>query len=386
MDTEPPNLHAVANSSSEATPAITAAATVNLANLRHNVRFLQKQAGPAELMAVIKADAYGHGALPITRALRQEGLHRFAVANLPEAVALREAGIDDPVLVFAGPLPEYLPAYAEYDLDVTVSSTGAARIIIEQALPLRAHVKVDTGMSRLGIPPADAAGVVRRLSAAPHVTVAGLWTHFASADEEDLSFTQQQLDRFQRVVDRVGSAAKHAHVANSAGLLALPDQVTDFPAPLIRTGLALYGLAPRPGMPRAEALRPVMQFTSRITHLKTVPAGTPVSYGRTWEADRPTRLATVGAGYADGYRRLLSNRAEVGIAEGRYPVVGNVCMDMFMVDLGPPDTAPDVEVGDDVVLFGQNGPAASEVAAWAETITYEICTGVGPRVPRQYVD
>ena len=385
MTTGSPNLRAVAGSSSKASSSITAAATINLANLRRNARCLQEQAGPAELMGVVKADAYGHGVLPVTRALRQEGLRRFAVANLPEAIALREAGIDDPLLVFAAPLPEYLPAYAEYDLGVTVSSAGVAQTMIEQALPLRAHVKVDTGMSRLGLSPSDAAGVVNRLAAAPHVTVAGLWTHFASADEEDLSFTQRQLDCFQRVVDRAGAAAEHVHVANSAGLLALPDQVADFPAPLIRTGLALYGLAPRPGMPRAEALRPVMQFTSRITHLKTIAAGTPVSYGRTWKADRPTRLATVGAGYADGYRRLLSNRAEVGIAGGRYPVVGNVCMDMFMVDLGPPGPAPDVEVGDEVVLWGRNGPSANEVAAWAETITYEVCTGIGPRVPRRYI-
>ena len=384
MATEPSSSRALAASSSEEGPAITAAATINLANLRHNARYLQEKAGPAELMGVVKADAYGHGALPVTRVLRQEGIGRFAVANLPEAIALREAGVSDPILVLAAPLPEYLPAYAEHDLDVTVSSTDVANAIIEQALPLRAHVKVDTGMSRLGIPPSDAARIVDQLASTPPVTVDGLWTHFSSADEQNLSFTRRQLDDFQRVVDRAGAAARHVHVANSAGLLALPDQVVDFPAPLIRTGLALYGLAPRPGMPRAEALRPVMQFTSRVTHLKTIPAGTPVSYGRTWEADRPTRIATVGAGYADGYRRLLSNRAEVGIGGRRYPVVGNVCMDMFMVNLGPPGAAPDVEVGDEVVLFGRNGPSASEVAAWAETITYEICTGIGSRVPRHY--
>lgn len=370
---------------------LTATATVNLDHLRHNARMLQERAGRAAVMGVVKANAYGHGAVPVARALRDEGIRRFAVANLPEALELREAGFEEPIQVFAAPLPAYLPAYAAHDLGVTVSSTDVADAVIRAARehePLRVHVKVDTGMGRIGVAPAEAADVAERLANARGVQLDGLWTHLSSADEEDLSFTHRQLDWFDSVVDAVGHHAAHVHVANSAGLLALPHRTTRYPRPIVRIGLALYGLAPRPGMPSADDLLPVLRLTSRVTHVKTVAPGTPISYGRTWYADRTTRIATVGAGYADGYPRLVSNRAVVGINGRRYPVVGAVCMDMFMVDLGPPASSgdrPQVEAGTEVVLFGAGGPSTDEVAAWAETITYEICTGVGPRVPRRYV-
>lgn len=342
-------------------------------------------------MGVVKADAYGHGAVPVARALQEEGIRRFAVANLPEALELREAGFEEPIQVFAAPLADYLPAYAAHDLGVTVSSPAVAEAVIRTAQEgesLRVHVKVDTGMGRVGVSPTEAAAVVERLADARGVHLDGLWTHLSSADEEDLSFTHRQLDRFDAVVDAVGHHAAHVHVANSAGLLALPRRTTRYRHPIVRIGLALYGLAPRPGMPGTEDLLPVLGLSSLVTHVKTVEPGTPVSYGRTWHADRTTRIATVGAGYADGYPRLVSNRAVVGINGRRYPVVGAVCMDMFMVDLGPPastSVGSPVEAGTEVVLFGAGGPSTDEVAAWAETITYEICTGVGPRVPRQYL-
>ena len=373
-------------------PPISVEASVDLNRLRHNTRVLQKRAGNAALMGVVKANAYGHGLLRITRALQREGVHFFAVANLPEALRLRRAGVDDRILLFAAPLREYLPTYAEHDLEVTVSSPAVADAVIETARtdgPLRVHVKVETGMGRLGVPLDAAPDVLRSLAGASGVTLAGLWTHFATADEEDLAFTRAQLSRFHRLLNAVDDVpVEHLHVSNSAGLMALPDEVTDFAHPLVRTGLALYGIAPRPGMPGADQLRSAMRVTARLTHLKTVEPGATVSYGRTWQADRPTRIATVGAGYADGYPRLVSNRAEVGIRDRRYAVVGNVCMDMFMVDLGAPapsNPGMEAEVGDEVVLFGEGGPSAHEVAGWAETIPYEVCTRVGPRVPRRYL-
>lgn len=369
-------------------------AAIRLDALRHNANVLQEQADPASLMGVVKANAYGHGALPVTRALREEGVHHFGVANVPEGVQLREKGIDDPIHVFAAPLPKNLPAYARHDLAATVSSAQVAEAAVRTAQrhgPLRVHVKVETGMGRIGVPPADLPGVLSRLAEAPDVELAGLWTHFAAADEEDLSFTREQLQRFRDVLGRVPNALldaiPHLHVANSAGVLALPEEVTRFAQPLVRVGLALYGMAPRPDMPGADRLRSVLRFTARVTHLKTVSAGTPISYSRTWTAKAPSRIATIGCGYADGYPRLVSNRAEVGVRGRRYPVVGNVCMDMFMVNLGPPDgPGRAVEVGDEAVLVGSGGPSAHEMAGWAETIPYEICTRIGPRVPRRYMD
>ena len=371
--------------SSDAARFAPTTAEIDLVHLRHNVRVLQNRAGTASLMGVVKANAYGHGAVRIVRVLQEEGVRYFAVATLPEAIQLREAGITAPVLVFGAPLPSYLPAYARHTLDLTVTSRTLAEAVADAARrhgPLRVHLEVDTGMGRLGMDPDEAPEIVRLLRTAPQVTLAGLWTHFATADELDDTFAMEQLARFRTVLASVGDVAEHVHTANSAALLTLPESCA-FARPLVRTGIALYGLGNRPVL--MKDLRPVMRLTSRVTHVKTVATGTSISYGRRWRAPYPTRIATVNAGYADGYPRLLSNRAEVGIGGRRYPVAGAVCMDMFMVDLGAPDgPGGTVAVGDEVVLFGTGGPSALEVADWAETIPYEICSAVSSRVPRHY--
>ncbi len=358
-------------------------AEINLAHLRHNARRLMARAGDADVMGVVKADAYGHGAAPVARALREEGVRHFAVATAAEAVRLREAGIEGSILVFSAPLPEHLPAYVRYGLDVTVSSRAVAEAVIATARtvgPLHVHVKVDTGMGRLGLTPADTPAVVRMLERAPGVTVAGLWTHFATVSDD---YVTEQAARFEAVVRRLGGALP-VHTANSGALLSPPEHFSLTGTDLVRMGVALYGIYGPPETP-TDDLRPVMRLRSCVTHLKTVGPGTTISYDRTWAAPRRTRIATVAAGYADGYPRLLSNRAEVGLRGRRFPVVGIICMDMFMVDLGPPDgPAATVEIGDPVVLFGEGGPSASEVAGWAQTITYEICSGIAARVPRVY--
>jgi alanine racemase len=365
-------------------------AEINLAHLRHNLHVLQEHAGAADVMGVVKANAYGHGAVRVAEALRQEGVRAFAVATVPEAVRLRIAGLTDTLLVFAAPLPAYLPAYARHDLDVTVSSADVAEAVSAAAKrwgPLRVHVKIDTGMGRLGVPPGDAARVIRMLERARGVTVAGIWTHFASADEGDDAFTRAQLDRFSEALAPVETGAARLHTANSAALLRLPEHLHSLARPWVRTGIALYGLANVPALAQGAGLRPVMRLTSRVTHLKVVEPGTPISYGRRWHAARRSRIATIGAGYADGYPRLLSNRGTVGLHGKRYPVAGTVCMDMFMVDLGDPDgPGAEMAVGDEVVLFGPGGPSAIEVASWAQTIPYEICCGIAGRVPRYYRD
>lgn len=360
-------------------------AIVDLGALRHNVTVLKRQAGDAALMGVVKADAYGHGAVEVATVLRQEGVRFFAVATLPEAAGLRAAGMNDRILVFAPPRLEELHQYPALDLDLHVASVALARRAAESGLPLRVHLKVDTGMGRLGVQPGELADAVRILERAEQIQLEGLWTHFATADDEDLSFAHLQLERFSEAVRQYGDAFAHIHAANSAAMFAVPGALA-VPRAMARPGIALHGLLEIPGI--STGLKPVMSLRSRVVHVKTVEAGATVSYGRRWTAARPTRVATVSVGYADGYRRLLTNRAEVWIGGQRYPNAGTVCMDMMLVDLGAPDgPGASVTEGDEVVLFGTSpAPSAMALARLAETIPYEICCGIAPRVPRTYRD
>ena len=388
--TEPPPL--APSRSAAAAPPEAVTATVDLDALRHNAAVLRERAAPAALMAVVKADAYGHGALPVVRTLVDEGVRHFAVARVREGVVLRQAGIDARILVLGAPHPDSLGAYAAHGLDVTVSSPGIAERVCQHASaqPLRVHVKVDTGMGRIGLSPAEAPSVLDRLARAPGVTVAGLWTHFATADAPDDPFARTQRDRFadvladvQRVVDR---HRVPVHAANTGALLTLDAPTGSTPPALARTGIALYGWAATPALSERVDLRPVLRWAASVTHVKTVAPGTPISYGSRWTAPRRTRIATLGVGYGDGYPRSASGRASVRIRGTRVPIVGTICMDMCMVDLGPPDrsTAQHVQVGDAAVLLGAHGPTAYDVAAWAGTIPYEVLCGVSPRVPRHY--
>ena len=367
-------------------PLLPVRAETDLDAVRHNVRWLRETAGGDEVMAVVKADAYGHGAVPVARVLQGEGVRWFAVARLDEAVALREAGVDGRVLVFAAPLDGDLAAYERYGLDATVSSPEVAEAVAGRG-GLRVHVKVDTGMHRLGLAPEAAAETVRRLQVAPDVTVEALWTHLATADGDDAAFALEQVRRFDGVLRDLGGAAPPlVHVRNGPAVVRLPPLTSGRPA-LVRLGGVLYGLASDPAMrPFMGGLRPALRLVARVVHLQTVAAGESVSYGRTWTARRPTRVATVAAGYADGVPRALSNRGRVGIGGQTYPIVGRVCMDMFLVDLGDPDGAGGaVARGDEAVVFGRGGPSAEEAAAAAGTISYELTCGVAARVPRVVV-
>jgi alanine racemase len=346
-------------------------------------------------MAIVKADGYGHGALPITRVLRDEGVRHFAVARPAEGIRLREAGVSGRILVLGAPFPDHLSVYSEHNLDLTVSSADTAAAACEHGTrdaPLRVHVKVDTGMGRIGLPLDNAPTVVAQLADAPGVRLAGVWTHFATADEPESDFARTQLDRFESVLDEIGAdpsvSPEHIHAANTGALLTIGSRAHRHSAPLVRTGIALYGLTASRALDARIDLTPVMRLRARVTHLKTVPADTPISYGATWRASRPSRIATLGVGYGDGYPRLCSGRASVRIGGTERPIVGTICMDMCMVDLGPPDApaAQRVDVGDEATLFGADSPTLYDVADWAETIPYEICCGISPRVPRRYVD
>lgn len=363
-------------------------AEIDLGAIRHNARTLLALAGPAEVLGVVKANAYGHGAVPVTRALQEEGIEQFAVATVPEGIELREAGIEAPILVFAAPLPDALPAYARHALAVTVSSREVAESVAAYAAttgPLRAHVQVDTGMHRLGLRPDELPDTLRFLADAPGVEVDAVWTHFATADG-DLGYARQQHEDFWALVDQLGSLRPpHVHASNGPFLLRCPEDAAR-PGTLVRCGGVLYGLASsrelRPSL-QSAGLRPAVRLTTRVVHLQTVQAGESVSYGRLWIAPEPRRIATLPVGYADGLPRALTNRGHVGLHGRLFPIAGRVCMDMLMVDLGPPEgIAATVSLGDEAVLFGAGGPDLQDQAEAADTMPYELTCALSPRVPR----
>ena len=376
-------------------------ADIDLGAIRHNARTLARLAAPAALLGVVKADAYGHGAEQVANVLVEEGVQQLAVATVGEAVQLREAGVTVPILVFAAPLAESLAAYARLELGVTVSSPEVAEAVVEAARvhgPLACHVKVDTGMHRLGFSPEAVPEALRYLAEAPGVTVDALWTHLATADG-DLDYAREQLRAFSALVDRLGPLAPPTvHVANGPALIRLTHEVAR-PSTLIRAGGVLYGLSSSGDLaPEANAagLKPAMRLSTRVVHLQTVEAGESVSYGRAWVAPEARRIATLAAGYADGVPRALSSSGHVGIGGRLYPIAGRVCMDMLMVDLGPPQaSAPGTErphgsgairVGDEAVLFGAGGPDILRQADAAGTISYDLTCGLAPRVARTWRD
>ncbi|MGH2710415.1 MAG: alanine racemase [Actinomycetota bacterium] len=355
-------------------------AEIDLDAIRHNLRTIKPES--AELMAVVKANGYGHKAIPVARAALQGGATWLGVALVEEGLALREAGIDAPILVLTE-----LPSGSERDalekrLTPTVYGDGAVDAIAESAAPegVGVHVKVDTGMHRVGIPPEQARGLVERLSDAGQ-QVEGIWTHFARAEEPGNETTARQLELFLDVcsdLESRGIRPRYRHAANSGATMSMPESHLD----LVRVGAALYGITPGPGHVGTFDLRPAMTLRSAVTHIKRVPAGHGISYGHLYRTEVETTIATIPIGYADGYLRSLSNVGRVLIRGRRYPVVGTITMDHLMVDCGDDP----VEAGDDVVLFGRQGDAelrVEEVASWAGTIGYEMVCAVSERVPRR---
>ena len=371
------------------------AARIDLAALRHNCREVRRWLEPSgsALLAPVKADAYGHGLVPVARALAQEGVDWFGVALLEEGLLLRQDSIDCPILVLGG-LPDGSEVTAtEAGLTPVVYRSPSVRalnaIAAGRQMPIGIHLKVDTGMNRLGVPQADLSSFLDLLDGMDHVYVDGVMTHLAESESADASFTQRQLRDFDGVVEEVRGRGHHprwVHAANSGGLMtgrSVPDRAG---ANLARPGIALYGLPPDAALMGAWDLRPVMSLESAITFLKAVPVGAQVSYGLTWTARRPTRLATLPVGYGDGYLRGLGNRADVLIRGHRAPVVGRVCMDLCLVDV---TDVPGVQEGDRATLLGSQGDdeiTAVELAAHGDTIPYEILCAISPRVPRYYRD
>lgn len=353
---------------------------VDLEAIRHNVRRLKPPG--AELMAVVKADAYGHGAVPVARAALEAGAAWLGVALVEEGLELREAGIRAPVLVLSEAPPGAEGDLLANDLTPTVYTPEGVEAVARAAAgrPVRVHVKLDTGMHRVGLWPPERAADLCRAVVERGLELEGLWTHFASA-ESDEPTTLAQLERFLLAAERVraaGIAPRLLHAANSAATIRFPKAHLD----LVRPGAAIYGLAAGPGL--AEGLRPAMTLRSRVSFVKRLEAGEGVSYGHRYRLERDGWLATVPVGYADGYPRALSNRAEVLIRGRRHRVAGTVTMDQLLVDCGDEP----VEPGDEVVLLGAQGTeriTAEELAEHAGTIGYEIVAAISARVPREHV-
>jgi len=354
---------------------------VDLEAVRYNVRRLKPPS--AELMAVVKADAYGHGDVPVAKAALEAGATWLAVALVEEGVGLREAGIDAPILVLSELPPGAEEDALAHDLTPTVYTEGGierlAKATAQGGLPVAVHVKLDTGMHRVGLWPPEAAPAFCRAAASAGLEVEGLWTHFASS-ESDEATTRLQLERLLAAAEAVraeGLEPRLLHAANSAATLKYPETHLD----LVRPGAALYGLAAGPGL--AEGLLPAMTLRSEVTLAKRLTAGERLSYGHRYELERDAWVATVPVGYEDGYPRLLSSRAEVLIGGRRHRVAGTVTMDQLLVDCGDDEVAP----GDEVVLLGAQGDeriTAEELAELVGTIGYEIATAVSERVPREY--
>ena len=360
---------------------------VSRARLAANFRAIQTAVAPAVVMPILKANAYGHGLVEVGRHLVALGATSLGVAFLEEAVMLREAGIAVPILVMGGILGNQIPLFLRYGLTLTASSIDKLRHIDDAAREMcvtaRVHLKIDTGMERIGVHYYNARGLLERAADCRHAVVEGIYSHFANADAADLGSARLQLARFLEVLqwyDKHGVATPVRHIANSGAILQLRESHLD----LVRPGILLYGVYPSAEVRRTIAVHPVLSWKSRVVYFKVVTPGHPVSYGSTWQADHNVRVVTVPVGYGDGYFRALSNVAQVIIRGKKHPVVGRVCMDQIMVNIEW-DTAYN---GDEVVLLGAGGDqviTCEDLAAWAGTIPYEVLTNINTRVPRVYV-
>jgi alanine racemase len=341
-----------------------------------------------QILAIVKADAYGHGAVPVTRALESLGVTRFGVATLQEGVALRNAGIAGQVLVMGALLPEELPAVIAHRLTPVISDpslpASLATLLMDNARPYPVHIKVDTGMGRLGLASEAVLPLLQSPAFRGALHAEGLMTHLADADNDDPGYTRDQIGRLRLVVSGLaaaGLAIPAVHAANSAGIIAHPlSHLT-----LVRPGLILYGYPPRAGLDPTLDLQPVLTLRTRVAQLRDLKAGESVSYGRTHRATSASRIAVLPIGYADGYNRALSNRGAVLVKGRRAPIVGRVCMDMTMVEV---TEIPGVMVGEPVIVIGRQETdciSAAEVAGWLATIPYEVLCAIGPRVPRLYI-
>jgi alanine racemase len=355
-------------------------------SLRWNFRQIRSLLGSqVKILSMVKANGYGHGAPAVAKTLAAEGSDAFGVAILEEAIELRRHGITVPILVLTGVYLEQLELFFDSDLTAVVHDADALQrleaAVARQGGSLNVHLKIDTGMGRIGLVAAEFESWLPQVRKLKAVKVEGIFSHFSHAESVEGQYTRQQLEIFQNIVQRLaaeGIAPPVIHLANSAATITLPAAYFN----MVRPGLMLYGVYPSPEMATRISLKPVLSWKTRILQVKRVPSNTSISYGQTFMTKRNSLIATLPIGYADGYPRLLSNRGQALVGGKRAPVAGRVCMDLTMLDV---TDIGKIQQGDEVVLLGTQGNetiSADEMAAWAETISYEILTSIGVRVPR----
>ncbi len=365
-------------------------ARIDLSAFVHNLSQIRERLSPhSHIMAVVKANAYGHGAIEVSRALVGAGIARLAVASVQEGVALREAGINADILVLVDLFDKHVQDLITYRLTPVITEQRLLPALAEAAAsrnhPLPIHIKVDTGMGRLGFSPSELASLFTALPKWHSLRIEGFMTHLADSDGDDPSHTEQQLKSFRGLLEQVeqrGIKVPFVHVANSAAIIRYPQSHFS----LVRPGIMLYGYHTLPETVPCPLLKPVLSLHTTVMQLRTIKPGETVSYNRTFVAKRPSTIAVLPVGYADGYSRRLSNQGFVLIKGTRAPIVGLICMDMTMVDV---TDIPSVRVGDTVTLIGREGQDAiwaDELAEWTGTIPYEVLCAIGPRIPRLYQD
>ncbi len=363
---------------------------VNLSKIGNNLSQIRKLISPdVKIMALVKANAYGHGIVEVAQYLQSCNIDMFGVAFVHEAVILRDAGITKPILVLYGATVDEFPLFTKHDLEITVSSRENAVVLNDYlnsiGASINVHLKTDTGMGRIGVQYDTAASVAEQITYLPHLNLTGIYSHFATSEGDDPEFVELQLERFQAVLTDLGKRGieiEHVHIANSGAIINTPESHFT----MVRPGITLYGYPPTENISNTISLQPALSLRSRIGYVKEVGQGVSISYGRTYTTTRATRIGTIPIGYGDGYSRLLSNKANVLIHGKRYPVAGIVCMDQIMVDLGSEST---ISIGDEVTLIGKNGDnaiSAWELAHLTGTIPYEILCALSSRIPRTYTN
>jgi len=362
-------------------------AEVNLQTLRENYIKLQTHT-KSEMMPIVKADAYGHGVIPVVKTLMACGAKRFGVALLEEALEIKEMFPGLTVMVIGATDPDYSDVVVKEEIIPAIFQLVQAQALSEAAVKqnrtARLHIKIDTGMNRIGFSEKDFADIMK-IAALPNLFIEGIFTHLATADQRDLSFAREQLNRFQAIYNKLkkaGLTIPIRHSANSAAILQFPQSHFE----LVRPGISLYGFTPSSQISGAVELEPVMSWKAKVSHVKSIKTGESVSYGRTFQAAYPTRVATIPVGYADGLRRALSNQGEMLIHGRRSTMIGRVCMDQTMLEV---TKIPGVQVGDVVTILGKDSHdqiTATEMAEWIGTISYEVVCGISKRVPRVYID
>lgn len=363
---------------------------IHLSNIRANIENIRQRVGEQRKMLIaVKANAYGHGAVEVSRMAERIGVDWLGVATVPEGLQLRQAGIGLPILKLSPAFPEEMVAAVQNDLTLTVCHPENIAALEATAAALQrtvtVHLKVDTGMGRIGVSANEAHALAAHIErACPHLHLQGIFTHLPVSDDADPAYTRQQIELFGQVIattcSAIGRRIELCHCSNSGAVLGHPPAWMD----MVRPGIMIYGFYPDPGTPRTVPLLPGLSFLTRISFLKKVTAGTSIGYGRTWIAPQDTWIATIPAGYADGFNRLFSNRGRVLVRGASYPIVGRVCMDQSMVNLGPQTQA---QVGDEVVLIGKSGNEQISCDEWArclQTITYEVTCQINARVERIY--